>query len=358
MKAPARFSALAIVQRRSNRHLFSHFWLLCLINLGLGGGPADAQNTLVLVGAGSSALTPLYSRWTQEFSKHNPKIQMRYLIVGTSEGIKQIAHGAGDFAAGEAQLTDKERKEGSLIELPVVLIAIVPIYNLPETHQELRLSGEVLAEIFLGDLKMWDAPQIGKLNPEIALPKLPIQVVNRPAGKGSNYVFTDFLSTVSSKFRDQVGITPSPKWPVGEPAERSSDMVDKVKNSPGSIGYVEYQYAVKNSVPQAAVLNRAGRFVRASPESVTAACQAAEAPGWKSFSASLINTPGWDSFPITSFSWIYLRTSPSDSLRVAALGNLLNWIYREGQQYVTAEGYSALPPALLGALRRKVQDLQ
>jgi phosphate transport system substrate-binding protein len=208
--------------------------------------------------------------------------------------------------------------------MPAVLIAIGPIYNLPEAHQELRLSGEVLAEIFLGDMKMWNAPQIAKLNPEIALPKLPIQVVNRPAGKGSNYFSTDFLSTVSSKFRDQVGITPSPKWPVGEPAESSSDVADRVKNSPGSIGYVEYQYPVKNSIPQAAVPNRAGRFVRASTESIIAACQAAEAPGWKGFSALLINTPEADSFPITSFSWIYLRASPSDSLRPAALGNLLH----------------------------------
>ena len=232
--------------------------------LGLHSAPANAQNAVVLVGSGSTVPAPLYSRWTQEYGKHNPNIQMRYVPSGTSEGIKQISHGVGDFGAGEAQLTEKERKEGSLIELPVVLIGIVPIYNLPEVHQELRLSGEVLAEIFLGDVKTWNAPQIAKLNPEIALPNLPIQVINRPAGKGSNYVFTDFLSKVSSKFRAQVGVTPSPKWPVGEPAERSSDMADKVKNSPGSIGYVEYQYAVKGNIPQAAVLNRAGKFVEAS----------------------------------------------------------------------------------------------
>jgi phosphate transport system substrate-binding protein len=110
------------------------------------------------VGSGSSVPAPIYNRWTQEYGKQNRNIQMRYLPVGTSEGIKQISHGAGDFSAGEAQLTDKERKEGGLIELPVVLIAIVPIYNLPDVHQELRLSGEVLAAIFLGDVKTWNAP--------------------------------------------------------------------------------------------------------------------------------------------------------------------------------------------------------
>jgi phosphate transport system substrate-binding protein len=358
MKVPARFLASSIAQRRSSRRLLSHIWLLSLLAMALHSAPANAQSAVVLVGSGSTVPAPLYSRWAQEYDKRNPNIQMRYLPVGTSEGIKQISHSAGDFAAGEAQLTDKERKEGSLIELPVVIIGIVPIYNLPEVHQELRLSGEVLAEIFLGDVKTWNAPQIVKLNPEITLPNLPIQVVNRPAGKGSNYVFTDFLSKVSSKFRAQIGVTPSPKWPVGAPVERSSDMADKVKNSPGSIGYVEYQYAVKSSIPQVAVLNRAGKFVKASIESIAAACNAAEAPRWNNFSASLPNAPGADSFPITSFTWIYLRTPSSDSARAAALGDLLNWIFTDGQQFAVQEGYADLPPQLLAAVRKRVKDLQ
>ena len=356
MKVPARFSASRIAQRRSSRGLLWHIGLLSLLALGLHSAPANAQNAVILVGSGSTVPGPLYNRWTQEYGKRNPNMQMRYLPIGTSEGIKQISHGVGDFGAGEAQLTDKERKGGSLIELPVVLIGIVPIYNLPEIHQELRLSGEVLAGIYLGEVKTWNAPQIVKLNPGITLPDLPIQVVNRPAGKGSNYVFTDFLSKASAKFRAQIGVTPSPKWPVGVWAERSSDMADKVKNSPGSIGYVEYQYAVKGNIPQAAVQNRAGKFVKASTESMTAACEAAEAPGWKGFSASLINAPGADAFPITSFSWAYLRPL-SEPDRSAALSDFLDWIYTDGQQYAAQEGYAALPPPLLAALRKKVKDL-
>ncbi|MGA2359377.1 MAG: phosphate ABC transporter substrate-binding protein PstS [Terriglobales bacterium] len=356
MKVPARFSASRIAQRRSSRGLLWHIGLLSLLALGLHSAPANAQNAVILVGSGSTVPGPLYNRWTQEYGKRNPNMQMRYLPIGTSEGIKQISHGVGDFGAGEAQLTDKERKGGSLIELPVVLIGIVPIYNLPEIHQELRLSGEVLAGIYLGEVKTWNAPQIVKLNPGITLPDLPIQVVNRPAGKGSNYVFTDFLSKASSKFRAQIGVTASPKWPVGVWAERSSDMADKVKNSPGSIGYVEYQYAVKGNIPQAAVQNRAGKFVKASTESMTAACEAAEAPGWKGFSASLINAPGADAFPITSFSWAYLRPL-SEPDRSAALSDFLDWIYTDGQQYAAQEGYAALPPPLLAALRKKVKDL-
>lgn len=358
IRLPARFSTLKITRQRTIPRWSLYIYPLLPLILGLPGAPAVAQNAIVLVGSGSSVPAPIYNQWTQEYSKQNRNIQMRYLAVGTSEGIKQISHGAGDFSAGEAQLTDKERKEGGLIELPVVLIAIVPIYNLPDVHQELRLSGEVLAAIFLGDVKTWNAPQIAKLNSEISLPSLPIQVINRPGGKGSNYVFTDFLSKVSSKFRAQVGVTASPKWPVGEPAERSSDMAEKVKGKRGSIGFVEYQYAVKESVSQALVLNAGGRFVKASSESIEAACQAAEAPRWNNFSASLADAPGADSFPITSFSWIYLRTRSSDSARTAALVDFLNWIYTDGQQYAAQEGYPALPAPLLAEVRKKVSNLR
>jgi phosphate transport system substrate-binding protein len=358
MKVPARLSASSIARRRPSFRLLARVGLSFLITVGLYAPPAQAQEAVILVGSGSSVPAPLYNRWTQEYGKRKPKMQMRYLPVGTSEGIKQISHGAGDFGAGEAQLTEKERKEGDLIELPVVLIAIVPIYNLPDVHEQLRLSGEALADIFLGNVKMWNAPQIAKLNPGVSLPSLAIQVVNRPAGKGSNYVLTDFLSKVSSKFRTQLGVSPSPKWPVGEPAERSSDMADKVKNNPGSIGYVEYQYAVKNNISQAAVLNASGKFVMASTENMTAACKAAEAPRWNSFSASLSNQPGADSFPITSFTWIYLRTKSTDSARAATLSDFLNWIYEDGQRFATQEGYAELPPQLLAAVRTKVKDLQ
>jgi phosphate transport system substrate-binding protein len=134
-------------------------------------------------------------------------------------------------------------------------------------------------------------------------------------------------------------------------------MADKVKNNPGSIGYVEYQYALKNGISQAAVLNASGKFVSASIESMTAACQAAEAPRWNSFSASLSNASGADSFPITSFTWIYLRAKATDSARAATLSDFLNWIYTDGQRFAGQEGYAELPPQLLGALRTKVKDL-
>jgi phosphate transport system substrate-binding protein len=358
MSVSTRASGCDVSQPYLRHRSLSHIWLASVLVLGLWSAFAVAQETVVLVGSGSSVPAPLYTRWTQEYGKRNSHIQMRYVPLGTSEGIKQISHGSGDFGAGEVLLTAKERAEGGIIELPAVLIAIVPIYNLPGVHQELRLSGEVLASIFLGEVKTWNAPQIAKLNPNITMPSLPIQVVNRPPGKGSNYVFTDFLSKTSPKFRAQIGITPSPNWPVGAAAERSSDMADKVKSEAGSIGYVELQYAVKENVAQVAVLNPGGKFVKASRESIAAACQAAEEPRWNSFSASLTNADGADSFPIASFTWIYLRTKSSDSARAAQLGDFLDWVYADGQQFASQEGYNELPAPLLAALRKRVRDLQ
>jgi phosphate transport system substrate-binding protein len=358
MKAATTLSAHHTRQRRVRRRSMAGVLRMSVLVLGLSCALAEAQDTVVLVGSGSSVPAPLYSRWAQEYGKRNPHLQMKYVALGTSEGIKQISHGSGDFGAGEVLLSAKERADEGLIELPAVLIAIVPIYNLPGVGHDLRLSGEVLAGIFLGDIKTWNAPQIVKLNPDGTLPNMPIQVINRPPGKGSNYVLTDFLSKTSSKFRAQLGITPSPSWPVGVAAERSSDMADKVKSQPGSIGFVELQYAVKNNISQVAVQNAAGKFVKASSQSIAAACQAAEEPRWNNFSASLTNTTGADSFPIASFTWIYLRTKSTDSARAAQLDDFLSWVYGEGQQFASQEGYTELPSPLLAALKKKVKTLR
>ena len=331
------------------------FVIVAVLTCCLFTVPTHAQETVVLVGSGSSVPAPLYSKWTDAFNKRKPSVQVRYLPTGTSEGISNIEKGSGDFGAGESQLTTKDK--ATLVEMPSVIIGIVPIYNLPGGLKDLKFSGELLAEIYLGTVKNWNAPQIAKLNPGVSLPDMPIKVVYRPAGKGSNYIFTEFLSKTSPKFKSEIGTSPSPKWPVGIPAERSSDMADKVKAESGAIGYVEAQYAIKDGLPMGLVQNAAGKFVKASDTSLTAACHAIEAPGWDKFSASLTNAPGADSFPITSFTWLYLRTSTTDARRAAALSEFLNWVYTDGQRIADQDGYAELPPELLAKTKSKVANL-
>jgi phosphate transport system substrate-binding protein len=324
--------------------------------LSLAAFAAEPQG-VVLVGAGSSVPLPLYRKWAELYNNNHKTVQLQYVAMGNVEGIAQITRGVSDFGAGEVPLSPEERRQGNLTELPIVIIGIVPIYNLPGV-QQLRLSGEVLADVYLGHIKNWNDPAIAKINSGVNLPNLPIKVIYRPGGKGSNYVFTEFLSKTSAKFRDQMGRSTSPKWPVGQPAERSSDMADKVKATPGALGYVELQYADDNQIPHASVLNPAGKFVKGTAESITAASAAVEAPGWDKFAASLTNAPGAESFPISSFTWLYTRPSTRDPRRTAALVDLLNWAYSDGQEIAVQEGYSKLPKALVAKILAKVNTIQ
>ena len=170
-------------------------------------------------------------------------------------------------------------------------------------------------------------------------------------------MFSDFVSKTSARFRSKIGVSPSPKWPIGIAAERSSDMVDKVKAETGTIGYGELQYAIKAGLQHGSVQNPAGKYVRASNETITAACRAVEEPGWSKFSASLTNAPGEDSYPITSFTWFYVRKS-GNSQRSAALMDFLTWVFSEGQQIGAQEGYSPLPQQLVEKVRTKIVSLR
>lgn len=322
------------------------------------GPMATCQQAIVLVGSGSTVPAPLVNKWADAYNRQNRNLQMRYVASGAGEGIAAISHGSGDFALGEVPLTEVQRSKAGLIEVPAIVIGIVPIYNIPGIHTELRFSGEVLADIFLGRIKSWNSPALAKLNPTVTLPDVPIRVVNRPAGKGSNYIFTEFLSKVSPRFRSEVGISASPKWPLGRPAERSSEMVETVMSESGAIGYVEAQYAIESRMQFGLVLNASGHFVKASRESLAEACRAVEAPGFDKFSASLTDPPGARSFPITSYDWLYLRIKTGDIKRAAALQEFLSWVFSDGQQIAAEAGYSELPIPLrvkISALLRSVQ---
>ena len=317
-----------------------------------------AQNKISLVGSGSNVPINLYTAWTDEFNKKHPGIQVRYLSMSTMEGIHQISEGSGDFAAGEVPLSSEQMHGGkvTLLEFPTVIVGIVPIFNLPAIS-DLRFSGELLAEIYLGTIKTWRDSRITKLNPGVNLPDLPIQVVHRTPGKGSNYIFSDFLSKTSPEFRKQIGKSPSPKWPLGLDANRGEDMVEKVGTTPGAIGYVELNFARRSDIGYGSVQNAAGRFIRATPQSITEACSAVERSIPADFNISMTDAPGKNSYPIASFTWIYVPQSGAPAERSHAVKEYLSWGLEEGQTIARGLGYATLPKAVLSKAKITVNSI-
>jgi phosphate transport system substrate-binding protein len=322
--------------------------------------PADCQNVIALVGSGSNVPTPLYTHWIEEYNKLSPNIQVRYLSTGTVKGMEDIARGVGDFAAGEVPMSDEQLKASGtpILEIPTVVVAIVPIYHVPGVKTNLHFSGPLLADIFLGNVKSWDDPKIKEINAGQALPHLDIAVVHRTEGKGSNYMLTDFLSKTSAKWHSQIGKTPSPAWPVGIGASRGEDMMEKVKSTAGAIGYVEVGFTENdNSVSVGLVENASGKFVAATQASIAAACRSLEKliPG--DFRVSLINAPASDAFPIVSFTWLYVPVKASNSERSKALSNFIEWALTTGQQSAERHGYTPLPASVATKVLAKARSL-
>ena len=336
------------------------FWPLLVLLVICFSRPADCQNAIALVGSGSNLPTPLYSQWTEEYNKLSPRVQVRYLSTGTIKGIEDISRGVGDFAAGEVPMTDEQMNAAHMhiVQIPTVLVAIVPIYHIPGVKGGLRFSGPVLADIFLGNIKNWDDPRIRELNSGQSLPHLEIAVVHRAEGKGSNYIFTDFLSKTSQKWRSGIGRTPSPAWSVGVSASRGEDMMQAVKNTPGAIGYVELGFTENDgSVSTGLVQNAAGKFINATQASIGAAFRSMEKSIPPDFRVSLTNASGPDAYPIISFTWLYLPETSNDPERSKALANYLEWILTTGQLSAEKHGYTPLPSSLAPKVLAKAHSL-
>ena len=328
--------------------------VLLIISFSL---PADCQNVVALVGSGSNLPTPLYSHWIEDYNKLSPKVQVRYLSTGTVKGIEDICRGIGDFAAGEVPMSDAQLSGGSILQIPTVLVAIVPIYHVPGV-KGLHFSGSVLAEIFLGNIKAWDDPKIKEINAGQTLPHLDITVVHRTEGKGSNYIFSDFLSKTSPKWRSQIGKTPSPAWPVGISANRGEDMMEKVKSTAGAIGYIELGFTMSDSgVGVGVVQNASGKFVSATQSSIAAAYHSLEKSVPSDFRVSLSNAPGSEAYPIVSFTWLYVPVKSSEPERSKALVNFLEWVLATGQESAEKHGYTPLPTSLAPKVLAKVRAM-
>ncbi len=221
------------------------------------------------------------------------------------------------------------------------------IYELPDVNGELKLTGPVVANIFLGKIKLWSDPAIAKLNPDMKLPDLAIQVLHRNEGKGSNYILSDYLAKVSPQFLGAAGRGESPKWPIGMSFQRSQDLVSKLRSTPGAIGYTELNLAVSSGVRMASIKNAAGEFVKPSAQSIAAAASASGNKMSNDFRVSLTNASGKESYPISSFTWVYVPAAAKDPERGRAVASYLKWIYSSDQKIAQEQGYANLPEDVL-----------
>jgi phosphate transport system substrate-binding protein len=309
-------------------------------------GPATTPMVVKLRGAGATFPAPIYQRWFQSFEQARPGITVEYEAVGSEQGIRRAQAGQVDFGASDMPLLETQLQNDKLLQMATVLGAVVPIYNLQGAPDGLNLSGEVLAGVFEGKIRTWDAPEIRALNRHVRLPAEPIAVVHRSDGSGTTYAWTDYLSKVSRDWKTSVGVGTSVAWPTGVGARGNQGVADTVFKTPNSIGYVEFIYALQHQLNFAAVRNASGDYVKADLDSVAAAARTANVAAGKEFQTSLTNASGKHTYPIATFTWILLPTNGKDAKKQEAMKELVRWMLTNGQKQCQALGYVPLPADL------------
>jgi phosphate transport system substrate-binding protein len=305
---------------------------------------AGAAGNVMLTGAGATFPYPIYSRWFSVYSESNP-VRVNYQSIGSGGGIRQMIEGTVDFGATDAPLTDEDLASiPGTLSIPTVLGAVVVTYNLPDVTTSLRLDGETTAAIFLGEITNWSDPRIAALNPGVALPSQDIIPVHRSDGSGTTYVFTDYLSAVSPIFTQRVGRGNAVSWPTGLGARGNEGVTGQVRQTPGSVGYVEQVYARQNDLPMASIRNAGGEFVAPGIEATTAAAAGLEEriPDNNDFRLSIVNAAGPGAYPISSWTYLLIAPHMEDCARATALLDLIEWALMEGEEDAVALGYAPL----------------
>ncbi len=332
--------------------------LLAAATLGLGAQALPAQS---LTGAGATFPNPIYSKWFDAFNKRTG-VQINYQSIGSGGGIKQYTEGTVDFGATDGPMSFDQMTaiQGEVLHVPTVMGAVVLTWNLPSLGDtRLKLDGATIADIFLGRITKWNDGRIAGLNPGIALPNADLIVVHRSDGSGTSYIFTDFLSKVSKDWKTQVGSATSVNWPVGLGGKGNEGVTEQVKQTEGSIGYVELIYAVSNKLPYADVKNATGKFVTPSLESVSAAAASAKFDHNTDFRVSITNAPGDQSYPISSFTWLLVRPKMKDAAKGKALHEFLAWmITPEAQQMAAQLNYAPLPAPVVALVQDRIKSLK
>jgi len=310
---------------------------------------AAAAQTMKINGAGATFPYPIYSKWFDEYHKTNPNIEINYQSIGSGGGIRQVTNQTVFFGASDGPMTNEQLQAapGKILHFPMVLGADVPVYNLPGVKAELKFSGPLLADIFLGKVTKWNDAAISKINPGVNLPATDITVVHRAEASGTTYIWVDYLSKVSPEWMKKVGVATQVQWPVGLGGKGNEGVAGLVTQTPGSIGYVELIYAIQNKISYGTVQNAEGEFVRATVESVTAAAGAAVKNMPKDFRVSITNAPGKGVYPISSFTWLLLYENPKDKAQSKAMVEFVKWALSEGQKFAAGLGYAPLPPEVV-----------
>jgi phosphate transport system substrate-binding protein len=312
--------------------------------------PAIGQTTLN--GAGATFPNPIYSKWFSEYHKLHPDIEVNYQSIGSGGGIRQVTEGTVDFGASDMPMTDGQLAEAEaklktkVLNIPSVLGAVVPAYNIPGVNGEVKFTPEALAGIFLGKVTKWNDKAITSVNPGVNFPDKDIIVVHRSDGSGTTFIWTDYLSKVSPDWKSVVGSNTSVKWPVGLGGKGNEGVAGLIRQMQGGIGYVELIYALQNNIPYGSVRNAAGSFLKASLEGVTAA--AASAPKMpEDFRISITDAPGKDAYPISSFTWLLIPEQSKDGAKGKILADFLNWMTKDGQKMTAALSYAPLPESVV-----------
>jgi phosphate transport system substrate-binding protein len=316
--------------------------VLTVLAMTMVGGVAVAQN---INGAGATFPYPIYNRWFTEYAQAHPNVHINYQSIGSGGGIKQVTEGTVDFGASDAIMTDGQiaGAKVKVMALPTVLGAVVPIYNVPGVSKPLNFSGDVIADIYLGNIKVWNDPRIAKDNPGVNLPNEQILPVYRSEGSGTTFIFTDYLSKVSPAWAGKVGKSSAVKWPTGIGQKGSEGVSGMVRQAPGAFGYVELVYALQNKIAYGAVKNSAGKFLLGSPEGATAAAAALAKTMPADYRVSITNAPGGTSYPISSFTWLLIPKQFVDASKGAAVKGFLTWMLDKGESEAATMGYAPLP---------------
>jgi phosphate transport system substrate-binding protein len=311
-------------------------------------GSAAAQ-TMQINGAGATFPYPIYSKWFGEYNKLHPNVQINYQSIGSGGGVRQITNQTVFFGATDGPMTNEQMQAAPshILHIPTVLGGVVPVYNIPGFSGELKFTGQILADIFLGKVTKWNDPSIVKINAGVSLPSSDIIVVHRADGSGTSYIWCDYLSKVVPEFKQKVGVATSVNWPVGVGGKGNEGVSGLVTQTPGSIGYVELIYALQNHISYGVVQNLAGEFVKASVESVTAAAAAAASQMPADFRVSITNAPGKGVYPISSFTWLLLYENPKDKAQAKTMLDFVQWALTDGQKFCADLGYAPLPASVV-----------